>query len=271
MPGRLAAVEAVAAAVDVADRENGSADMRLITPSWTPHPRVRAVVTTRDGGVSSGAYASLNLAMHVGDEPGNVAQNRRRLRQRLGLLNEPVWLEQVHGTDVIHLERPDPDAVPKADAAWTDRTGLACAILTADCVPVLLADDAGTCVAAAHAGWRGLAAGVLENVVRHLPAAPASLSAWLGPGIGPSAYEVGPEVFDTFVASDPGAAAAFIPAREGHWLCNLHELARRRLATVDVNRVASETSQCTFRDAGSYFSHRRDRRCGRMATLVWLA
>lgn len=245
--------------------------VRLIEPNWPRHPRVRACMTTREGGVSRGPYASLNLGTHVGDDAADVAENRRRLRRQLGLTHEPVWLAQVHGTEVIRLDRSGSTTPPIADAAWADRAGMACAILTADCVPILLADDDATCVAAAHAGWRGLAAGVLENTVRHLPSSPDRLSAWLGPAIGPRAYEVGVDVFDAFVAADPGAASAFVPGRQGHFLCDLHALARRRLATAGVTRVHDDAGQCTFGDARSYFSHRRDGTCGRMATLVWLA
>lgn len=261
----------VAAAVAGADRNTGAMGIRSIEPRWSRHSRVRACVTTRDGGVSEGAYASLNLATHVGDDLGDVLKNRQRLRRHLGLAHEPAWLTQVHGVDVFRLECSERVAPPIADAAWTDQPGLVCAILTADCVPVLVADDDGTCVAAAHAGWRGLAAGVLENTVRSLPAAPDRLSAWLGPGIGPAAFEVGRDVFDAFVALDPEAAPAFVPVRTGHYLCDLHALARRRLADAGVTRVDGDPGSCTFRDADAYFSHRRDRTCGRMATLVWLA
>jgi YfiH family protein len=257
--------------VAAADGRNGSMGIRSIEPRWPRHPRVRACVTMRDGGVGKGAYASLNLATHVGDQPGDVLENRLRLRRHLELAHEPAWLTQVHGVEVFRIERSGLDAPPIADAAWTDQSGVACAILTADCVPVLVAADDGTCVAAAHAGWRGLAAGVLENTVRSLPAAPDCLSAWLGPGIGPGAFEVGRDVFDAFVDPDPDAASAFMPARAGHYLCDLHALARRRLAAVGVTRIDGVADACTFRDAGSYFSHRRDRTCGRMATLIWLA
>ena len=242
----------------------------MIEPAWSRHPRVRACVTTRDGGVSGGAYASLNLATHVGDERADVLENRRRLRRELDLDHEPGWLTQVHGTDVVRLtDATSSDGT--ADASWTDRPGLACAILTADCVPVLLADDEGTCVAAAHAGWRGLAAGVLENTLRQLPVSPRRLSAWLGPGIGATSFEVGRDVFDAFVGVDAEAACAFVPGREGHYLCDLHALARRRLAAVGVSRVEGDASLCTLRDAQTFFSHRRDRTCGRIATLAWLA
>lgn len=245
-------------------------DLRLIEPKWPRHPRVRACVTTRAGGVSRGPYASLNLATHVGDDAVDVAENRGRLRSQLGLEREPGWLSQVHGIEVARLEDRPCAPVPTADAAWTDRAGLACAILTADCVPVLLADEEGTCVAAAHAGWRGLAAGVLENTVQALPVRPERISAWLGPGIGPAAFEVGPDVLEAFTAVDGGAASAFVPGRAGRFHCDLHALARRRLAAAGVERIAGDASQCTFRDADAYFSHRRDGACGRMATLVWL-
>lgn len=245
--------------------------LRLIEPQWPRHPRIRACVTTRQGGFSRGAYSSLNLADHVGDDPVDVRQNRRLLRTHLGLECEPGWLTQVHGTDVVRLELAERVHVRTADAAWTDRRGLACAILTADCLPVLFADDQGICVAAAHAGWRGLAAGVLERAVEHLPAAPRALSAWLGPAIGADAFEVGQDVFETFVGVDPEAALAFRAGRKGRYLCDLHVLARRRLAAAGVTRVYGDATPCTVRDADTYFSYRRDRTCGRMATLVWIA
>ena len=245
-------------------------DLRLIEPHWPRHPRIRACVTTRQGGVSRDAYSSLNLADHVGDDPADVAKNRQLLKTRLGLEHEPGWLMQVHGVDVVRLERTDTRTVPTADAAWTDRPGLACAILTADCLPVLLADDDGTCVAAAHAGWRGLSAGVLELTMARLPVPPPSLSAWLGPAIGPDAFEVGQDVVDAFVAHNPDATLAFRHGREGRYLCDLHLLARRRLADAGVARVYGDATHCTVRDVDAYFSYRRDRTCGRMAALVWI-
>lgn len=238
----------------------------LIEPDWPRHPRVRASFTTREGGVSSGAYASLNLAHHVGDAAADVMENRRRLRHALSLDSDPAWLDQVHGTQVaqvdVHAERRC------ADASWTDQRGIACAIMSADCLPVLFADDEGRCVAAAHAGWRGLAAGVLEATVAALPAAPQALSAWLGPAIGPDAFEVGPEVRAAFLSHDAALSAAFRPGREGRWLCDLYALARARLAAVGVTRVHGG-DRCTVSEPREFFSYRREGVCGRMAALVW--
>lgn len=242
--------------------------MRLIEPDWPRHPRVRACVTTRFGGVSVGPHAALNLAQHVGDDPVAVSENRARLRDALQLASEPAWLEQVHGVEVVRIERIQD--IPCADAAWTDRDATPLAILTADCLPVLFADDAGTCGAAAHAGWRGLAAGVLENTVLQLPAAPATLSAWLGPAIGPEAFEVGPEVCAAFVQHDPVSDSAFRLRDNGRLLCDLYALARHRLARVGVTRVYGG-GLCTHTDDARFFSFRRDGVCGRMASLLWLA
>lgn len=244
------------------------APMRLIEPDWPRHPRVRACVTTRSGGVSVGPYAALNLAQHVADDPAAVIENRARLRRTLQLANEPAWLEQVHGTEVARIEQLQ--GVPCADASWTARDATPLAILTADCLPVLFANDAGTCIAAAHAGWRGLEAGVLENTVRQLPSLPATLTAWLGPAIGPEAFEVGSEVRTAFVRHDPAAADAFRARDNGRLLCDLYLLARQRLAQIGIHRVYGG-GLCTFTDDARFFSFRRDGVCGRMATLVWLA
>jgi polyphenol oxidase len=249
---------------------SGSAtDLELIVPDWPAPAGVRAAMSTRRGGVSQGPYASLNLG-HGGDDPGCVAENRRRLRQALGLEREPGWLRQVHGTRVAELGAPAPPDGVEADASFTTTAGMACAVMVADCLPVLFCDERATVVAAAHAGWRGLAAGVLEATVRALPAAPGSLMAWLGPAIGPGAFEVGPEVRAAFVAADPGAAGCFVVhgAGGGKFLADLFALARRRLAACGVTRV-SGGGQCTHSQPGRFFSFRRDGRCGRMAALVW--
>lgn len=246
--------------------------LELIEPDWPRHPRIRACSTTRIGGVSAGPYASLNLAQHVDDNSAAVIENRARLRSALQLAREPAWLEQVHGTEVARIEQAQ--GVPCADASWTDRAATALAILTADCLPVLFADDAGTCVAAAHAGWRGLAAGVLEKTVQQLPVPPSTLSAWLGPAIGPDSFEVGPEVRAAFVQHHPDAARAFRSRGNsrgnGRLLCDLYALARQRLAQVGVTRVHGG-GLCTHTDAARFFSFRREGVCGRMATLAWLA
>lgn len=229
--------------------------------------RVRALTTTRPGGVSRASYRALNLAGHVGDEPARVAENRRRLIDALHLPAEPAWLEQVHGTHVIELTGKPP--AEAADAAVTRQAGVVLAVLTADCLPVVLGEPDGATVAVVHAGWRGMAAGVIEAAVAALDVDPARLHAWLGPAIGPAAYEVGEDVREAFVVADPGARAAFGPGRPGRWQCNLYTLARRRLAAAGIGSIGGG-GLCTFSDAERFFSYRRDGRCGRMATLAWL-
>lgn len=236
---------------------------------WPRHPRVCAAQTTRQGGVSAPPFDTFNLGGRCGDDPSAVAENRRRLRTRLHLPSEPAWLHQVHGTRAVYLPARM-EAEPEADASWTTGAGDVCIIQTADCLPVLLADDAGTVVGAAHAGWRGLAAGVLEGLVDALGADPANLSAWLGPAIGPTAFEVGTEVRERFADADPGAVTAFAPCAPGKFLADLFALARMRLAHVGVRRVHGG-GRCTVSDPGAWYSFRRDTRCGRMATLVWLS
>jgi YfiH family protein len=238
----------------------------LLPADW-PAPRgVHVVTTTRRGGVSHGAYTSMNLAAHVGDDPAHVARNRALLRARLP--GDPFWLEQVHGTAVAE---PGADlGVPVADAAFTTRAATVLAVLTADCLPVVLASDDGTAIAIAHAGWRGLAAGVIEAAAARLPLPPGRLLAYLGPAIGPAWYEVGEDVRTAFVGSDPGAASAFAAAGSGKWYADLYALARRRLAALGVARVHGG-AHCTFTDHARFFSFRRDGVTGRMATLAWIA
>jgi YfiH family protein len=231
-------------------------------------PRVRALSTTRGGGASAGPYRSLNLATHVGDEYAVVERNRALLCDALRLPAEPAWLEQVHGADVLELNGEPP--LRPADAAFTRRPGVVLAVLTADCLPVVLAAVDGSAVAVAHAGWRGLAAGVIDATVRAMGIAPARLRAWLGPAISADAYEVGDEVRTAFVAADPDNGAAFGATRPGHWRCDLYTLARRQLVAAGVTAV-SGGGWCTYSDASRFFSYRRDGRCGRMATLAWLA
>jgi YfiH family protein len=239
-----------------------------IEPDWPAPARVRAVCTTRAGGVSGGPYASFNLADHVGDDPACVARNRARLRDRLGLPQEPLWLRQVHGCGLAR-GGVDP-AGCEADAGMAVGAGIVCAVLTADCLPVLLCDRVGTRVAAVHAGWRGLAAGVIEVTVAGMGAAPADVLAWLGPAIGPDAFEVGAEVRAAFVARDAAAADAFRPSPGGRWLADLYLLARRRLDALGVGRVWGG-GLCTVTDARRFFSYRHDGVTGRMASLIWLA
>jgi YfiH family protein len=236
-------------------------------PDWPAPARVRTWVTERAGGASGGAYATLNLATHVGDAPERVAENRARLRAGAALPGEPVWLEQVHGATVLDLDR---DALAPADGAVTARTGVVCAVLTADCLPVIFADRAGSRVGIAHAGWRGLLNGVLPAAVRALRARPSDLVAWLGPAISPPAYEVGAEVRDAYLARDPGAERCFAPNSRGRWQADLYGLARASLAAAGVTAVYGGEF-CTFGEDERFFSHRREAPCGRIATLVWLA
>jgi polyphenol oxidase len=241
----------------------------FLIPDWPAPPGVVAIATTRSGGQSSGPYASLNLGDHVGDDPAAVAANRRTLRTELRLAAEPAWLGQVHGTTVVTAEAAYDK--PEADAAVTTARNLACVVLTADCLPVVFAARDGSAVAAAHAGWRGLTAGVLEATLTTLAArgVPAQqLLAWFGPAIGPSAYEVGVDVRDAVLTGDPGAEPALRPGRPGHWWLDLYTVARRRLARAGVEAVYGGEA-CTAGDPQRFFSHRRDGVCGRQATLIW--
>lgn len=249
----------------------------LLRPDWAAPATVHAVVTTRQGGVSVAPYDALNLAYHVGDDPAAVSENRWRLQQALQAVAPcelPQWLEQVHGKTVIKAgsdtERRE-HWVPAADAVWTDQPEVPVAVMTADCLPVLFCDRAGRHVAAAHAGWRGLDAGVLEATIVALPVPSSELLAWIGPAIGPDAFEVGPEVRDAFLAHDPSADACFRPShRPDHFLADLPGLARRRLQTAGLTDI-SGGAQCTVQDAQRFYSYRRDGRTGRFATLIWMS
>ncbi|MEO8445819.1 MAG: peptidoglycan editing factor PgeF, partial [Gammaproteobacteria bacterium] len=230
------------------------ADLDLIRPHWVAPEWVRAVATTRAGGVSTGAWSGLNLGDHVSDDPAAVELNREKVRAVLDLERPPEWLRQVHGSHVVAL--PGTGPLPAADAAYTGMPGVVCAILTADCLPVLFCNRAGTHVAAAHAGWRGLAGGVLETTVAWLAAAgvrPESLLAWLGPAIGPGSYEVGVEVRDAFLRSDPEAGSAFRANRPGHWLLDLYAAARLRLRRAGVTAI-SGGDYCTMDDPVRFYS-----------------
>lgn len=238
----------------------------LLRPRWALPSGVGVLVTSRAGGASAPPYASFNLGSHVGDDALAVQANRDRLRAVTGV--EPLWLDQVHGRVVADADRAV--GVPVADAAVARSPRRACAVLTADCLPVLFCADDASVVAAAHAGWRGLAAGVLERTVAAMEVAPRHVRAWIGPAIGPQAFEVGDEVRAAFVDADPGAAPAFVPgAAAGKWLADLFALARRRLAAAGVERVAGG-GVCTVSDPRHFYSYRRDGRCGRFASLIWL-
>lgn len=237
----------------------------LILPDWPAPARVKALQTTRQGGNSTGTYASLNLGMHVGDQPLHVAQNRQQLSQFVP--TEPLWLSQVHGAGVVDASTAA--CQPKADAAYARIANTVCAVMTADCLPVLLCDTAGTVVAAAHAGWRGLLDGVLEATVHSMQVPPQALMAWLGPAIGPQTFEVGGEVRDAFLARDAAAEAAFSAAHNEKWLADIYLLARQRLHGCGVTAVHGG-GYCTYSDSNLFFSYRRDGVTGRMATMIWL-
>jgi YfiH family protein len=245
-----------------------SKGMGWIEPDWPAPAPVRALCTTRNGGVSRGSYASLNLADHVGDEPSRVEQNRALLRAHLGLPADPLWLRQVHGCSVVDVAG-DPRGC-QADAAIALRPGEVCAVMTADCLPLLLCDRGGCRVAAVHAGWRGLAGGVIEAAVARLAAPPGDVLCWLGPAIGPQAFEVGAEVRAQFLAeSGDDAEAAFRSVQDGKWLADLYSLARMRLRRCGIHGVWGG-GLCTYSDRERFFSYRRDGVTGRMASLIWI-
>ena len=235
---------------------------------WQAPPGVRAGISLRDGGVSQGPYAALNLGAHVGDLPPAVARNRALLRGALALPAEPLWLEQVHGTELVDADRVDPaGSAPRGDAAVSRRPGTVLAVLVADCLPVLLAARDGSAIGVAHAGWRGLAAGVLETVAAAL-SAHGPLQAWLGPAIGPAHFEVGAEVRAAFLRHDRAADACFTGNARGRWQADLAALARARLAALGIEAIEAERG-CSFADSQRFFSYRRDGTTGRMAALIW--
>ena len=241
--------------------------MEWITPNWPTPSNVRALISTRAGGVSVGPYASLNPADHVGDEPQAVQRNREIVRAALP--SEPHWLKQVHSA-LVHRVSGDAQGVPEADAAVSSVANQVCVVMTADCLPVLFCADDGSEVGAAHAGWRGLAAGILEHTVEVMSLPGSRLLAYLGPAIGPRAFEIGPEVRAEFVAADAQAAVAFQSvAGSDKYLADLYLLARQRLARVGVTRVYGGDF-CTYSEPQRFFSYRRDGATGRMASLIWL-
>ena len=239
----------------------------LLQFDWPLPAGVHAAFTTRVGGVSSSPWDSFNVATHVGDGAEDVAANRARLMQLLALPSEPAWLTQVHGTTVANLDSL-PDGAITADAAVTRQAGGVCVVMVADCLPVLFASGDGRRIAAAHAGWRGLSSGVLEQTVAAMGVRGEVLSAWLGPAISKEHFQVGEEVRAAFVDADSGAADAFVRNSNGRWQADLVSLARRRLAALDVTDV-SGGEWCTFADRERFYSHRRDGKGGRMAALIW--
>jgi polyphenol oxidase len=238
----------------------------FLQPDWPAPANVRALQTLRTGGCSPAPWDSFNLGDHVGDAPERVAANRAQLRVHLP--GEPAWLQQVHGIVAV-----DAAAMAKtivADASFSRQPGVVCAVMTADCLPVLFCDRVGSVVAAAHAGWRGLLAGVLEQTVAGMQVPAEQLLAWLGPAIGPACFEVGDEVREAFVARDAAAVLAFKPYTQGKWLANLELLAQQRLDSLGVSAVFGG-GMCTVNGHGRFYSYRRDGITGRMASLIWLA
>ncbi|MEH6591999.1 MAG: peptidoglycan editing factor PgeF [Halioglobus sp.] len=248
--------------------------VELITPDWPAPANVSAFVTTRVGGVSTGVYRGLNVGDHVGDEPAAVQANRELLQECLEPETQLQWLSQVHGVDVIRA--PCQGAIPIADTQWTNQPQIACAIMTADCLPVLFCDYSGTVVAAAHAGWRGLLAGVLEATINAMPVTTGDLMAWLGPAIGPRAFEVGGEVRDAFLADanaleEQAIAACFHPdvPDSNRFYCDLYALARLRLSRSGLTAIYGG-EDCTYSDSKRFYSYRRDGQTGRMVSLIYL-
>ncbi len=237
----------------------------LIFPDWPAPPNVKSLQTTRLGGFSAAPYGSLNLGSHVGDAPLVVARNRMTLNSLMP--SEPVWLNQVHGVAVADVAHAG--CLPQADACIAHQPGGVCVVMTADCLPVLLCDAAGTVVGAAHAGWRGLCDGVIERTVEAMGVVPESLMAWLGPAIGPTAFEVGEEVRAAFIAHQPEAVTAFVEGGPGKWLADIFQLARLRLAALGISHIYGG-SICTYSDTERFYSYRRDGVTGRMGTFIWL-
>ncbi|HSS63588.1 MAG TPA: peptidoglycan editing factor PgeF [Gammaproteobacteria bacterium] len=242
--------------------------LAAIVPNWPAPTKVRAYSTTRAGGVSKAPFDSLNLSYSSGDDPDCVSRNQARVMSAFSIPEPPRWLTQVHGSRVVDADQAF--HCPQADASTSDRPSQVLAVMTADCIPVLICDRLGRRVAAAHAGWRGLAAGVLEGAVAALESEPSQLLAWLGPGIGPEAFEVGPEVRDAFLVKDPESARSFRQGQADRLMADLYQLARRQLERAGVGAVFGG-EYCTFGDPERFFSYRRQgKRSGRMGTFIWL-
>lgn len=248
--------------------------MAILVPDWPCPANIRAAVTTRRGGVSIPPWDSLNLAYHVGDSPVAVQQNWQLLAAMLRFPSAPQLLEQIHGIDVI--DAMDDGVIRRADGSYSDQSGRVCTVMTADCLPVLLCNPLGTEVAALHAGWRGLADGIIASGIRRFKTPPQQLLAWLGPAISQANFEVGEDVYSAFLANAPSWGsraelnACFLPSRPDRWLADLYELARLALRSLGVTRIYGGHF-CTFADAGRFYSFRRDEQTGRMASLIWIS
>lgn len=240
-----------------------------ITPNWPAPKTIKAYSTTRKGGFSEGIYASLNLGLHVDDDLDTVKRNRSLLQTELHLPTEPVWINQVHGIYVLQADQTSSLSDKTADASYTRQSNIVCTVLTADCLPILLCDHNASCVAAIHAGWRGLAAGVIEQTIKTMHIPGSELLAWLGPAIGPEAFEVGDEVKQQFCAVDPAAECTFKPSKNNRWLADIYSLAKQRLVQCGVTAVYGG-EYCTYSDTERFFSYRRDGKTGRMASMIWI-
>ena len=248
----------------------------LIIPDWPAPVQVQAVSTGRNYGCSEGSFSSFNVGNHVGDKPNTVATNRAALVKTLGLTDQPCWLDQVHSTSVVNLDsyythrHKETRSLPTADGAVSSKSDRVCVVMTADCLPVLFCDTSGSRVGIAHAGWRGLASGILPAVIASMGVDPKNLMAWLGPAISQAAYEVGNEVREAFVSSDSDAGICFAENKSGHWQADLYGLAKRSLLSAGLQAIYGGDF-CTYTDSDRFFSYRRTNPCGRMATLIWLA
>ena len=240
----------------------------IVVPDWPLEDKVRALTTTRKGGCSSPPFDECNLALHVGDNAENVLENRSRLRKTLGLPDEPKWLRQRHGNVVADAATIEPDVVD-ADAAFTTQPKIVCAVLTADCLPIVLSDDQGTCVGVVHVGWRGLLAGVIEKTIDRMNEFTKPEYAWLGPAIGPRAFEVGEDVFELYLRLNERMHDALTPAGSGKWKLNIYKAAKIVLTMADTNNIYGG-SYCTYTDDRRFFSYRRNAKTGRIATLIWI-
>lgn len=241
--------------------------LNWIAADWPAPDFIKAGVTTRAGGVSAKPFNNLNIATHVGDKLSDVEKNRSILLHDLKIPNAPQWLEQTHSTETILL--PNSIKIPKADASYTLEKNIVCAVMTADCLPLLITDEKGGCVAAIHAGWRGLCDGIIEATIKKLPAEAESLLVWMGPAIGADVYEIGKEVYDAYTAIDEDTKEAFTPTTEGHWLFDIYQLAKLKLNKIGIKKIYGG-EHCTFSEEDNFFSYRRDNVTGRMASMIWI-
>ena len=239
--------------------------MELIIPNWPAAKNIKAVSSTRNGGISTGKYESLNLGMHVGDDESKVRTNRAKLADTADMPCQPVWLNQTHSSRVIEVVEPT-QAILDGDGLFTKQQSIVCSVMTADCLPVLLANVEGTQVSAVHAGWRGLSAGIIENAVRKFD---GEVIAWIGPAIGSTSFEVGKDVFDSFVTIDSSATRAFNKINHNKWLADMNMLVTQKLNLSGVTNV-SYSGCCTFSEPQRFFSYRRDGVTGRLATFIWI-